>query len=136
MRRQRKVEELTSVLKDDGRSLQRRMDFEFFPILGNDRRIQEDGENAAEQLIVDLDPFDAEFVGNVRRRVRVLCRQPSEGGIDKLLHALVDDRHSDSLEVQTERERRNVVDIDLFEYHVSVAHDGSGARSSIRVATL
>lgn len=71
------------------------MDFELLSIFGDNGRIEEDRENSAKQLIVDLYPLDAKFISDVRCRIRILCRQTTEGSIDEFLHTLVDDRHSD-----------------------------------------
>lgn len=54
----------TFIFEDDHRCLQTRMDLKLLPVLGDNGRIEQDGIEAAKQLIVDLNPLDAEVIGD------------------------------------------------------------------------
>lgn len=112
------------------------MYLEVFPVLRDDGGIQKDGVEAAEELVVDLDPLDAEVVGDVRGRVRVLGRDAPERRVDELLHPLVDDRDADSLEAEAKGECCNDVDVDGFESALPAARDRVLARERVGGATL
>lgn len=127
---------LTFVLEHDDGSLETGTDFELLAVLGNNRRVEENRVESAEELVVDLDPLDAKVVRDARRRVGVLGRQSPEGCVDELLHLLVDDRDPDTLEADPEREGRDDVDVDCFVDALSTARDRLLTREGFGVATV
>lgn len=112
------------------------MDLELLAVLGDDGGVEEDGVEASEELVVDLDPLDPDIVSDVGRRVGVLGGKPSERRVDELLHLLVDDRDADTLEADAKGEGRNDVHVDRFEDSLATTGDRVLPRESFGVAAL
>ena len=80
------------------------MHFQLLSIPRDDRRIKEEREDSTKELIVNLDPLDAEADGLACRRIAVHQPDAAERRIQQFDHVSVDERDADAFERQIDRE--------------------------------